>query len=199
MTSKAIRSWGDFLNPDVTRPRLIAASVFIAGFEALKESIVGRIRSFFWTGFDESGDKLDPKYESDVLSRNKSPVYASLEWLKERGAVDDQDLAAFGRVKTCRNTLAHELLSALGSEGLPPDFEERLKEMLEMLKKIEVWWIANVEIPTDPDLDGAENNEDGITTGPVVVLQLLVEIALGEPERSYVYYQEFCRRTNSGN
>ena len=72
------RSWEEFLNPEVMRPRLIAASIYIAGFEALKDAVVGRIRDFFWTGFDESGDKIDPKYESDVLARNKSPVYASL-------------------------------------------------------------------------------------------------------------------------
>ena len=60
MDPKIRRSWEEFLNPDVMRPHLIAASIYIAGFEALKDSVVGRIRDFFWTGFDESGDKIDP-------------------------------------------------------------------------------------------------------------------------------------------
>jgi len=150
----------EFLNPEVTRPRLIAASIYIAGFEALKDSVVVRIRCFFRTGFDESGDKIDRKYQSDVLALNKSPVYASLEWLKKMHAVDEVDLATFDHVKACRNTLAHKLFSTLGTEGLPPDFGHCFNDMVALLRKIEVWWITNVEIPTNPDYDGREIDED---------------------------------------
>ncbi len=40
------RSWEEFLNPEIMRSCLISASVYIAGYEALKETIVGRIRDF---------------------------------------------------------------------------------------------------------------------------------------------------------
>jgi len=113
------------LNPEVTRPRLVAASIYIPGFEVLKDAVVGRIRTFFWTGFDGADDKIDPKYQSDVLARNASPVYASLAWLKEMQAIDDRDVAAFDRVKACHNALAYKLFSTLGPEGLPADFERR--------------------------------------------------------------------------
>lgn len=198
MDPKVRQSWEEFLNPEVTRPRLIAASIYIAGFEALKDSVVGRIRDFFWTGFDESGDKIDPKYQSDVLARNRSPSYASLEWLKEMHAIDDGDLAAFDRVKACRNTLAHKLFSTLGSEGLPPDFEQCFNDMVALLRKIEVWWITNVEIPTNPDYDGQDIDEGGIVPGPVMSIQLLWDIALGDDERSRFYYNEFHKRSGGG-
>ena len=61
MDAKVQPSWEDFLNPDVVRPVLISASIYIAGFEALKDAIIGRIRDFFSYGFDESGDKISPK------------------------------------------------------------------------------------------------------------------------------------------
>lgn len=165
------RSWEEFLNPDVMRPRLIAASIYIAGFEALKDAVVRRIRDFFWTGFDEVGDKIDPKYESDVLSRNRSPVYASLDWLKGMDAIDEADVETFNRVKNCRNKLAHDLLSTLGSEGLPDGFDECFTKMVALLRKIEVWWITNVEIPTDPDFDGRDVDEEGIVPGPIMTIQ----------------------------
>lgn len=60
MDSKVRESWSDFLNPDAMRPGLIRASIYIAGFETLKDAIIARLRDFFWTGFDESGDKIDP-------------------------------------------------------------------------------------------------------------------------------------------
>lgn len=195
MDPKVRQSWQEFLNPDVMRPRLIAASIYIAGFEALKDSVVGRIRDFFWIGFDESGDKIDPKYQSDVLSRNRSPVYASLDWLKEMNAINDDDLVVFDHVKACRNMLAHKLLSTLGSEGLPPDFEQRVSEMVALLRKIEVWWITNVEIPTNPDFDERDVDAEGIVPSPIITLQLLLDIALGDEEQSRFYYNEFRKQT----
>ncbi len=197
MNSESKHSWEEFLNPDVTRPRLIAASIYIAGFEALKDSIVDHTRGFFWTGFDESGDKIDPKYQSDVLARNRSPVYASLDWLREMSAIDDADMQAFERVKACRNTLAHELLSTLGTEGLPPDFDQCFNEMVALLRKIEVWWIINVEIATDPDYAGLDVDEDEIVPGRIMTLQLLWDIALGDEERSRFYWNEFRKQSRS--
>jgi hypothetical protein len=198
MEPKLRQSWEEFLNPGITRPRLIAASIFIAGFEALKDSIVDRIRSFFSTGFDESGDNIDPRYRSDVLARNKSPVYASLGWLKENRAIDDGDVAVFNRVKACRNTLAHRLLSTLGSEGLPADFNQCCGDMVALLRKIEVWWIKNVEIPSNPDFDGSDVDEGDIVPGPVIGMQLLLEIAFGSEEQSRFYYDEFRKRSVGG-
>lgn len=198
MDPKVRRLWEEFLTPDVTRHRLIAASIYIAGFQALKDSVIGRIRAFFWMGFDESGDKIDPKYQSDVLSRNKSPLYASLDWLKGMNVIDDQDLHTFDRVKACRNTLAHKLFSMLGSEGLPADFEQCFTDMVLLLRKIEVWWITNVDIPTNPDYDESDIDEDGIIPGPVIGVQLLFDIALGDDEQNKFYYNQFRKGARDG-
>ena len=192
------QAWEDFLNPQVTRARLIAASIYIAAFEALKDSIVGRIRDFYWSGFDDSGDKTDPEYQSEVLARNRSPVYASLDWLKEQGAIDAHDLATFENAKACRNILAHELLELLGSEGLPVNFDQCVTEIVVLLRKIEMWWIVNVEIPTNPEYDGVEVDEAKVLPGPVMSMQVLMDIALGDEERSRSYYDEFRRRTGNG-
>jgi len=192
------RSWEEFLNPEVTRPRLIAASIYIAEFEVLKEAIVDRTRDFFWMDFDESGDKIDPRYKSDVLDRKKSPVYASLSWLREMNVINDSDIRVFDRVKACRNTLAHNLFSTLAAEGLPPDFEQRFTEMVELLRKIEVWWIVNFEIPTNPNYDGCDIDEEEIVPGWLASIQLLRDIAFGDEERSRFYYNEFRKHSGGG-
>jgi len=198
MDTKVQQAWEDFLNPDVIRPVLISASIYIAGFEALKDSIIGRIRDFFCHGFDESGDKIDPRYQSKVLSRNKSPVYASLEWLKEMNAIDDADIESFERIKSCRNDLAHRLFSIIGSEFTPPDFATRFQEMATLLRKIEVWWIKEVEIPTTPDFDGKEVTEDGIIPGRLIGFQMLCDIALGDEDRSHFYIEELRKHARNG-
>ncbi|MEJ1959714.1 MAG: hypothetical protein WDM70_10100 [Nitrosomonadales bacterium] len=63
---------------------------------------------FIWSAFDESGEIIDEKYNTAVLSRNKSPLYASLNWLSETGVIDENDLLSFERIKTARNSLAHQ-------------------------------------------------------------------------------------------
>jgi hypothetical protein len=122
-------SWESFLNPEILRPNLIVASLYIAGFDLLQSTIVDRIRSFYITGFDKSGLIIDPKYQSDVLSKNRSPVYASLEWLKGSHAIDDADITAFERAKECRNEFAHAITKML-MKGLPchsPKFRPSLE------------------------------------------------------------------------
>jgi len=79
----------DFLNPEIVRPKLIVASVYIAAYEVLKSTIVQRIKSFYTLGGIYKEDH--PKYQSEVLSRNRSPVYASLDWLRESHAIDDNE------------------------------------------------------------------------------------------------------------
>jgi hypothetical protein len=109
MDDKVQKSWESFLNPDVLRPNLIIASLYIAAFEVLKSTVVDRIKDFYTSGFDENGPRTSPGYQTKVLSKNRSPQHASLEWLKESKAVDDHDIAIYERVKECRNELAHEI------------------------------------------------------------------------------------------
>ena len=195
MDDKVRQAWEDFLNPDLVRHRLISAALYIAAFESLKDSIVVRIRDFFTHGFDENGDIISPRYKSDVLNNNQNRVLASLFWLKERGAIDETDVAAFERGKSCRNHLAHELYRVLGEHGLPPDFENRFRDMVTLLRKIELWWIVNVEIPINPDLDVNDIDVDGIIPGPVMSLQLLHDIALGSDKQCRFYYDEFLKQS----
>jgi hypothetical protein len=101
----------DFLNPEILRSKLIVASIYIAAFELLKSTIIERIKTFYTLSGLYKEDH--PKYQSEVLSRNHSPVYASLDWLKESHAIDDNDMVVFDRVKKCRNDFAHAMTEML--------------------------------------------------------------------------------------
>lgn len=167
--------------------------MYIAAFESLKASIIVRIRDFFCSELDVERGKVSPKYQSDVLSRNSSLIYASLDWLKSMGAIATPDLDAFDRAKAYRNTLAHELLSSLSSESMETDLGERFGEMLSLLRKIEVWWILNVEIATNPDMADREVSECDIQPGPCIAMQLLCEMALLNIEDSRTKFEQIMR------
>jgi hypothetical protein len=193
------KSWEKFLDPNVLRPNLIIASLYIAAFEVLKNTIVERIRNFYGIVFDNSTEEdggwiVDPSYRTRVLSRNRSPVYASLDWLKESQAIDNEDIAAFERAKECRNDVAHRITEML-SGGVPSDLPDRFADIITLVDKIGRWWVVNVEVPTNPDFDGEEIDTAGIIPGATMGLRLLIDVALGSEQESQFYIKEFLRRT----
>jgi hypothetical protein len=182
----ARKKWEQFLSPEVTRDRLISVSMYIAAFEMLKESIIGRIRDFYSIGINENGSIISSDYHTRVLSRNKSPLHASLDWLVESEAIEKSDLEMFERAKAMRNRLAHELPSmVLGEAEIA--LTSHFQEVFGLLKKIEVWWVVNVEIATNPDFDEQEIDEAGIIPGPVLMLQLMLEVVAGNEEFLHHY------------
>ncbi|MEY4725956.1 MAG: hypothetical protein RLZ36_583 [Pseudomonadota bacterium] len=177
--SNAAEKWERFLDPDVLRPSLLSATMFITAFELLKDSIVDRVRDFYTLGW---GDKtfISPEYEQGILTKDKNgrPLPASLDWLREHDAINEADLQIFKRLADIRNQLAHELFSVVTGQ-VPSEYESHFPALIALLRKVEVWWIVNVEITTNPDYNGQEIDEDGITPGALISLQMLIEVASG--------------------
>ena len=180
MTSSAER-WEKFLDPDVVRPSLFLATMFITTFEILKNSIVDRIRDFYTNGFDQNGPIISHVYQQKVALRSKSVLYASLDWLRENDVVDDGDLATFERLKKIRNQIAHQLFDVVTGQ-IESDHEKQFSVLVELLRKIEVWWVVNVELATDPDYDDQEVDKEGIVPGAILSLQMLIQVATGNTE-----------------
>ncbi len=190
MDGNARQPWDQFLNPDILRANLIQASVYIAAFEILEDAIVERIYDFYVVGYRKagiSGIVSDTQYNCEVLNLNKSPIYASLQWLKNAEAIVDSDILMFTRVKQCRNKIAHEMDHILDM-GLPPEFADCFGEIVLLLDKIERWWIINVEIPTSPDTVTEDINDEDVTPGGVLLVRVLLDIALGSEDASRYYY-----------
>jgi hypothetical protein len=172
MSRDVTKRWEEFLDPAILRGRLISSSVYLAAFELLKDSIVDRIKSFYCFGFDGNGFLHDPEYESEVLSRNRSPAYASLDWLREHDVIGDSDLATFERLKACRNRVAHEMPRLITGQA-SAEHLVIFPDVVALLRKVEVWWIVNMELPTNPDFNHAEINEDEIMPGSIITLKLI--------------------------
>lgn len=185
-----VDSWEEFLSPEVLRSKLISASIYLAAFEMLKESIVDRLSSFYTFRYDEAGGHVDPKYDQEVLSRNRSPVYASLSWLHELGAIHHCDLAIFEKLKECRNRIAHEMARLVLSGGTS-DHLALFPDLVALLRKVETWWIVNVEIPTNAEVDGREIDGADIIPGPIMTVRMMFDIALGSEAEPTAYLRAF--------
>ena len=53
-----------------------------------------------------------------------------------------------------------------------------------------------MEIPTNEDFADKEIDESHIVPGPIAMLQVLLDVALGDEERSKYYYNEFTKLIN---
>ena len=173
--------WERFLDPDVLRPSLFTAKMFITTFEILKNSVVDRSRDLYSIGWSEEGSTVSLAYKAEVLSHRKSPVYASLNWLHENQLIDDGDLEIFEQLKSTRNLVAHQLFDIVTGQAKSNHIDQ-FQVLVEPLRKIEFWWVVNVELATDPNYADSEVDEEGIVPGTILSLQMLLEVASGNTE-----------------
>ena len=174
-------SWEKLLTPEIMKDKLISSAFYLTAYELLNTSIIDRIKSFYMVGWDENGEIIDERYKSKVLSKNKSVLYASIKWLSENNVVDEKDIESFERIKNTRNEIAHELPSIFLSDK---NFKitERFEELIALIKKIEIWWIINVEIEINPDFDGQEIDENGIVPGSILMIKMMLEVISGNED-----------------
>lgn len=190
MTNTAGKSWEKFLNPETLKLNLIAISLFITAYELFSDRIIEKPQIFFSNGLDEIGATIDEAYQSEVLTKSKSKLYASLIWLKEMEAIEPADIAIFDSIRQYRNELAHEPMTFLTSADR--DFDPtRFRDLVKLLEKIEKWWVINYELSIDPGMLPSGANPDDIILGAIWSLQLMLEIALGtEPDEGF-YFKKF--------
>ena len=179
--NKFAERWERFLDPDVVRPSLFIATMFITTFEILKDCVVDRLRDFFIDGIDENGPVVGSEYQTEVISRNKSVLYATIDWLREHEVIDAQDVETFEQLKKTRNQLTHQLFDVVTGQ-VESQHESQFEVLVSLLRKIELWWLVNVEIATNSDFDNKDIDEEGIVPGALLSLQILIQVASGNTE-----------------
>jgi hypothetical protein len=65
-----------------------------------------------------------------------------------------------------------------------------------LLRKIEVWWILNLEVPTNPDFDNEEIDVDAILPGPVMAVSVMLDVALGSEKEANQYAEALKESMN---
>ncbi len=177
--------WLNFLDPEKLKSKLIAYSLYIAFFESLKEYIIQEVKYFYHQGLIFGKERFDSKYKKDVLSLNKSKLYASLEWLVNLEAISSKDILLFEDLKKYRNKLAHEMMTLLFEDSLKK-YHEKLRNLMEFYIKIEHWFISNIELPTDSDVD--LNSSKEIIPGSQFIYKIILDIVDGDEKTSKFYY-----------
>lgn len=191
-----IDKWLKFLDPENLKENLMFSSLFIASFEAFKDYVVDEVKFFFNNGFSDGEFTFSEDYNTKVKSLDKSILKATLLWLKNLDAIDDNDIQSYDELRQYRNKLSHELMNLL-FEGLPKELPEKFAQLITLRVKIEKWWIMNIEIPTNPDFDAStEVKEEDVMTSSQMFNQLIFDMLSGDEKRASYYQNEFKQRFN---
>lgn len=193
-TPRDKEKWLRFLDPENLKDNLLFSSLYVAYFESFKEYVVETVKFFFNTGFSEDEYIFSDDYKTKVLSKDKSPIKATLIWLKELEAIDQSDILLYDELRQYRNKLSHELLTLL-FEGLHDDLPKNLTKLINVRVKIEKWWILNIEIPTSGDYEAHETpTEEDIMTGSQLVNKLIFDMLSGDEKKANYYREEFAKK-----
>jgi hypothetical protein len=183
----------DFLTPDLLKEKLIFMSMYITTYENFKSTIIENVKFFYCNGFNENGF-LFSEYEEHVLSKSTSQknrqIKATLNWFKEHGAVDDKDILAFKEITNMRNDFAHKMLEFL-FKGLPSKSNELFEQIILLFEKITKWWIKEIEIPTNPDMnvDDYHDFDNEATSIGIIFLKMMADIAQNNNENYIELYK----------
>jgi hypothetical protein len=179
MEEKNLKDWEKFLDTDKVKSNLVRASLYLLSYEMLKNSIVDKIKDFYCTGFVDGKDIYSEDYNTKVVHRKiegKQNIFlSSLHWLEEHGTISKEEMTEISAIREFRNTVAHEIDKFITDSDYNLD-ETKQKRIFELIRKIEVWWIQEVELPTEPDYDGKEINDDEIIAGKEIIYTYIKNI-----------------------
>ncbi|MGB4654195.1 MAG: hypothetical protein ACOXZ9_07785 [Bacteroidales bacterium] len=186
--------WLNFLDPDNMKDKLIFSSLYIATFESFKDYVVDEVKFLFNTGFSDGEYTFSGRYKTEVLSKDKSIINATLLYLKDLGTIDENDVEIFNELRKYRNKLSHELMDLL-FEGLPEELPEKFIQLIKLRVKIEKWWILNVEVPTGFDLYSNNNiSEKDIYTSSQMFNQIILNMLSGDEKKANFYVNELKKK-----
>lgn len=189
-------SWEKFLNPDFLKQNLLQGGLYLAAFEMLKGSLVGRPRDFFCFEVIDgeiSTSQATPEYAKKVLSLHAHPYTASVLWWRNQGAISDKEVELLRYIREHRDQIAHNMPKMIGTIEHSINLD-LLNAIEAILAKIDNWWIQNVEAGTDPEAFERFNQEDldAATSMNSFFLSMMIRMVSGDDNHFRSIYNMWC-------
>ena len=118
------------------------------------------------------------KIENKKFNGKKNIFLATMNWFVENGAINQEEFETLINIRNDRNKISHELLKLLYN-----DFDEVMVEnflkCIEIYKKIDNWWILNIETPISGEYNFDEILEDQVISGNLLMISIVMENIYG--------------------
>lgn len=192
MNENAYESWLKFLNPKTFRENLDRSGIYLIVYELFLSTLIGQPKDFY--NISILGEEGEERYANRVLKHDsKHPFNASILWWKEMGAINDEEIGLIHEFRKHRNEIAHGIHHFL----MNSDYLIRLDlllNMIDLLVKMDQWWIREIEIPTNPDFDDIELTKEDYEksmSGNMIILSLILPILEGDTSKMEYVYEGF--------
>lgn len=136
--------------------------------------------------------EVSEAYKKEVLSKSKYLDEATLLWLKESEAISDADIEQYHKIRKYRNNLTHSMIEYLTLHE--KEFDQNiLNDLIDLYSKIEKWWFKYFELSIQPEILANGVDPEEVIPGPMLTIQLMLEIAFeAEPTKGF-YYKKFLK------
>lgn len=183
----------NILDAERLKSNIHFASLYVLYYECLKDSLVDLPKSFFCNHMEfKDGNMIvheSEEYKNEVRKLDKHIDNASFKWFVSAGAVSEEEYSTFKKLRKFRNKIVHELLFNL-NKGFTKDEVNYLVELIVIYRKIEKWWINEIEIPISGDISGPYDSEN-VISGQGLILEIIQDILLNDGKNSEALLSEF--------
>ena len=190
-----------FVQPEEVKRSLQQVSLYLTAWETLRSSIMERVKGFYtenWT-IDEGKlrGKAGPEYKAKVIALHpKDELHACTLWLKENGALTEEDVDGINMVRRHRNSIGHEIRDYIAGSDHEVD-RDALMSIYGVVKKLDIWWLCEVELPCQEDVD--QEDYEAARRGEAwggysALLELILPIFDGDFEQLESLHEAFKKR-----
>ncbi|MDY4128277.1 hypothetical protein [Peptostreptococcus porci] len=169
-------------NHDILKQKINYIAVFTLIFESFKDFIITQPRDFLCLMGIKDG-KLNyiesPEYKKLRSLDKRHLDNASFKWFIELNAFSEEDFAIYNDSRKKRNRIVHEMISEVGEKVTEEDMELLVK-MIELYRKIDKWWINEIEIQISTDEISGNYDSNDIFSIQDMILESIVDIAIGD-------------------
>ena len=181
-------NWCNILDEGILKYNVSFAAMFVLNYECLKEYVIGQIREFYSENIHFEDDKMvceeSLSYKREVRTLDKNIENASLKWFIKENVITHEEYEIYQKIRQRRNDITHELLKNL-NKGFNEQDVKLFSALLDMSRKIDKWWINEIEIPISGNEIPDDYDMEYVCGGQAIVLSIINNIVLGNEGAKY--------------
>lgn len=160
-------------------------AMYLLIFERFKNRFVDELKYFLCdvsitNGKLEFKETIEYKKIKNIKHNGKVNIFINtIEWFKNNKAISKDDYDLILSARDDRNLIGHELLELL-SHPVKEKMLHNFIVFINIFKKMAIWWINNIEIPTASEGIPLNYNPDDVIPGDLLLCDILMDTIYGE-------------------
>lgn len=177
------------------RRQIVRAGLLLMLVERMKVYVTDQVEGFFADEIHLQDGKLNytrgakfkqlikEKGDGEPGQHKNVSFRAALRWFHGFQAITDAELEHVELLYNRRNEIGHELFEIIADDRKTPIGVGDVLRIFHIYLKLVRWWIKEIEVATDPDVDEEKLNSirfDETESTDTLILRRLINITLGD-------------------